>query len=166
MSTARASATEMLNGALRSPLAGVPDLAWNRLIDALMIDDDSGPGKGRPRPFTARTYAGGLGCFGLLPKRLVEINVLQEVFVRKGRTYAAKDKRLLAWLTNPIEQYKAVVTSLRRYDAALIAPLPEGVSRSGALALHHRLGPNALVKWSQHQEPSTIALFRRANGLF
>lgn len=161
----RVTATEALNGELRSPLVGVSNLVWNRFVDALVINDDRGPGKGRPRPHNARTYAGGVGIFGMLPKRLVELHVIKEVSIRDGKTIAVKDKLLLAFLANPIEQYRIFVLSIMGYSAALAA-LPEGMSRSGALALHHRLGPNALVKWQQHQQPSTIALFKRANGLF
>ncbi len=167
MNTARARVTsvEALNGELRSPLTGVPNLAWNKFVDALMIDDDRGPHKGRPRPFNARSHAGGLGCFALLPRRLVELHILKEVAFSKGKALAKNDKWLVVFFANPISQYKALAVSLMRYSTALTS-LPEGMSRSGALALHHRLGPNALVKWQKHQQPSTLALFRRANGLF
>ena len=71
------------------------------------------------------------------------------------------------FLQNPLAQYNALIESLRRYDRHLAsAVLPSGLSRSGALALHHRLGPCALSKWEEHQEKTTIALFQRANGLF
>jgi hypothetical protein len=132
-----------------------------------MISDDRGPLKGKPRAFNARSYAGGVGCFGILPRRLVEIGVLRSVVLKDGKAIAAgSDKRLIGFLANPILQYKAAVVSLKKYDSALTTPLPAGMTRSGALALHHRLGPKALLKWQSHQEPSTLALFRRANGLF
>jgi len=164
---ARITSAQALSGELRSPLAGVTNAAWNRLVNALMIDDDRGPLKGKPRAFNARTHAGGLGCFGTLPRRLVEIGVLRSVVLKDGKAIAAgSDKRLISFLANPILQYKAVVVSLKKYDSTLASPLPAGMSRSGVLALHHRLGPKALLKWQGHQEPSTVALFRRANGIF
>jgi hypothetical protein len=156
---------QTLHGSLRSPLMGVTVAAWNRFVNALMISDDRGPLKGKPRAFNSRTYAGGLGCFGMLPKRLVEIGVLKAVVYKNGKAHASADKRALMFLANPIIQYKAFVISTKRYSAVKVE-LPAGMTKSGALALFHRLGPNALLKWQQHQEPSTVALYQRANGLF
>ena len=70
------------------------------------------------------------------------------------------------FLTSPLVQYNALSESLRRYDAALPEKLPEGVTRSGALALLHHLGAEALEKWAATRNRSTIDLFERANGLF
>lgn len=153
---------------LRSPFMGVSNVAWSQFVHALSISDDSGPGKGLPRRFNAVSYAGGLGCFALLPRRLVEIGALKEIVIRKGKVMVSPDdrRRLMTFLSNPIEQADYLVLSMRRYDLALPSPLPEGMTRSGALALHHRLGPKAFEKWARHQEPSTTALFQRTNGLF
>lgn len=157
-----------LDSELKSPLAGVSNRAWARYVDVLAVDDDRGPNQGRPRPFDARTHAGGLGCFGILPRQLAEIGVLKEVFVNKGRAIAdPRDKRVIIFLASPLVQRAALEKLTQRHAAAFAKlELPEGVTLSGALALRHRLGPNALAKWQAHQEPATIKLFRRANGLF
>jgi len=149
---------------LRSPLDGVSDDAWSRFVDALTVDDDSGLRQGMPRPFNARTHAGGLGCFGLLPRRLVDVGVAKAVRVIGGKTIAVGLRRDFL---SPLVQRDALVDSMRRYDAELAkVTLPSEISRSGALALYHRLGPEALAKWQKHRQRSTIALFQRANGLF
>ncbi len=73
------------------------------------------------------------------------------------------------FLFSPLVQYNALVDSLRRYNRKLDderLKLSRGMTRSGALALLHRLGPHALPKWERHQEPTTLALYKRANGLF
>lgn len=151
---------------LRSPLAGVSDLAWARFADALTIDDDNGPNNGKPRAFNARTHAGGLGCFGILPRRLVDVGVAQSVRLIGGKTIAI-GVGVRAFFSNPLMQRDALAESMRRYDAEIEKQtLPSEMSRSGALALYHRLGPDALKKWKQHKQPSTMALFRRANGIF
>lgn len=147
--------------------SGVSERAFAQFLHVLTIDDDSGPTQGRPRQFNSISRSGGLGCFAISPLRLQDLGILKEVFVSKGKAIAnPSDKRVKAFLSNPLLQRDAVLVSLKRYDATLSTPLPAGVTRSGALALHHRLGPKALVKWKQHQEPSTTALFQRANGLF
>lgn len=167
--TAHARSTvDAINTELRSPfVSGVSNRAWTRFVHALSISDERGPTHGQPRLFSSASYAG-LGCFAMRPRRLVEIGVLKSVVTIKGKTVPSPEdkQRLLAFLQNPIEQYRRMVVSLRRYDAALPSSLPEGMTRSGALALHHRLGPKALEKWAKHQEPSTTALFQRTNGLF
>lgn len=155
----------VLDGArLRSPLDGVTDQAWARFVDALTIDDDKGPNHGKPRPFNACTHAGGLGCFGILPRRLVDIDVARDVRVVDGKTIAIG---VDPSFRNPLAQRDALAESMRRYDAEIAKiTLPTEMSRSGALSLYHRLGPEALAKWQKHKQEATIALFRRANGLF
>lgn len=161
-------ATAKISGMLESPFKGVSDFAWTRFVTTLEIDDDydRGPNRGKPRRFDARTNAGGLGCYGIPVRRLVELGVLKEVFVSKGKAIAdPRDKRVIIFLSDPLLQRDVLVASMKRYNLAL-SSLPVGMTKSGALALCHRLGPNALVKWQQHKEPSTMALFQRANRLF
>jgi hypothetical protein len=142
--------------------------AWQSFLDALAVDDDRGPNKGRPRPFNAVTHAGGLGCFGIPVQRLVDLGVLDKVYFSNGKAIAnLADKRVIAFLKNPLAQRDALNKSMKQYAAQVDKlTLPAGMSRSGALALFHRLGPQALDKWAKNQQPSTAALFRRANGLF
>jgi hypothetical protein len=160
------SATAKISGMLVSPFKDVSDFAWTRFVTTLEIDDDRGPNRGKPRRFDARTNAGGLGCYGIPVRRLVELHVLKEVFVSKGKAIAnPRDPRVVIFLADPLLQRDVLVASMKRYNLAL-SSLPAGMTKSGALALCHRLGPQALAKWAKHQEPSTVALFRRANGLF
>ena len=156
--------TVQIRNDLPSPLSGVSDLAWARFVDALTIDDDDGLHNGAPRAFNARTHAGGFGCFGILPRRLVDIGVAKAVRVIDGKAIAVDFVRR-DFLANPLAQRDALAESMKRYDAAL-GELPTEMSRSGALALYHRLGPAALMKWAQHKQESSIALFLRANNLF
>ncbi len=154
------------NARQRVPLAGVSDLAWARFVAALTIDDDDGLNNGFPRPFSARTHAGGLGCFGILPRRLVDLGVAKGVHKVDGKTIAAGFNSR-EFLADPLAQRDVLIESLQRYDAEIDKiKLPVEISRSGALALYHRLGPNALAKWQKHKQQSTMALFQRANGIF
>ncbi len=156
---------------LTSPLTGVSNLAWARFADALTIDDDDGPNNGKPRPFNAVTHACGLGCFGISPRRLVDIGAARAVHLIRGKPIAVgfipRD-----FLTNPLAQRDALAISMKRYNVGIAGlridkiALPPEMSRSGVLALYHRLGPNALAKWQKHKQQSTLALFQRANGLF
>jgi hypothetical protein len=167
MRGATALSAVLYNARLRSPLERVSDHAWARFADALTIDDDAGPNNGKPRWFSARTHAGGLGCFGILPRRLVDIGFAKMARVIDGRTVAVGLVR--GFLVNPLAQRDALNASIQRYDADLdktVLLLPSEISRSGALALYHRLGPDALAKWQKHKQQSTEALFRRANELF
>ncbi len=162
----RSARVVTLYGDIRSPLDGVDEIAWARFLHALTIDDDRGLNQGKPRRFNARTYAGGLGCFGILPQRLVDLKIIKTVAVRNGRAHAnLTDKSVIRFLTNPLIQRDALISSMQKYDHEL-PTLPEKMTRSGALALCHRLGPKALTKWQEHQEATTMALFQRANGLF
>lgn len=161
---------------LRAQLPGISNEAWTQFIHALTIADEvadpDDPGFGRPRAFDARLPSGGLGCFGILPRRLADLGRFRNIRVdNEGRRCVVVGDFIspMTWekFTNPLAQYDFLLDSLRRYDRRLSGEaLPEGMTRSGALALHHRLGPSALSKWAEHQETSTMALYRRTNGLF
>lgn len=157
-----------LESAQRAPLDGVSSLEWVRFVHALTVDDDDGPNKGNTRPFNARTHAGGFGCFGMLPRRLVDLGIAENLRIVDGKAIAVSFvEGARAFLADPFAQRNALDESMRRYDGEIAKiTLPPDMSRSGALALYHRLGPAALSKWQQHKQPSTLALFQRANGLF
>lgn len=163
---------------LLAQLHGVENVAWRRFIHALTVDDEIGPTHGKPRPHHAETSAGGLGCFDLRPPRLADLGLVRDL-----RVDNSSGRRLVRctfvlpltrerFLGAPLVQYNALLESLRRYDAALHAmlsagtKLPDGMTRSGALALFHRLGPKALDKWSKYKNRATIALYQRTNKLF
>ncbi len=148
---------------LRAQLLGVSDESWQQFIHALTIGTD-----GNPRSFGARTTAGGYGCFDLRPRRLADLGLMRRIRVdnSSGRCFTVGDFVLpmteTKFLLSPLAQYNTLLESLRRYDKL---PTMLGISRSGSLALRHRLGPNAATKWVAHQEPSTTALLKRTNDL-
>ena len=175
---AHARAPVAIGGAafLRAPLSGVPNEAWSQFVHALAIADEicdpQSPDYQRPRAPDARTPSGGLGCFDLRPPRLADLGLMRGVRVDNTTGCCVWVGEFILPMTqarffqNPLVQYNALCESLRRYDRQVAAALPEDMTRSGMLALHHRLGPRAFVKWAEHQEPATMALFHRANGLF
>jgi len=156
------------------PLPGVDDQTWERFVSALSLCD-VGANKGRPRSFTERRD--GYGCFGLHPRRLVDLKVASGVRTIAGKAVSAvfaptkrapsADAAERAFLASPSDQYDVLFVSLALYDKIVaVGALPAGMTRSGALALYHRLGPHAIEKWAEHKERSTVALFERTNGLF
>lgn len=155
MSVARASLLE--GPSLRSQLPGASDEAWRKFVRVLTLD----PRTRTPRPSSTVRTRLGFGCFGLRPKRLVDLGFMR--VAPGGYAFAAPmTERKLA---QPLVEYNVLVDSLRRYDAQVIV-LPTGVTRSGSLFLHHHLGPHALSKWATFKHPDTLALFALANGLF
>jgi hypothetical protein len=170
----------MLDGTtlLRAPLGGPSNEQWTRFVHALTICDGCNdaragrPHAPHPRSFGACGPSGGLGCFGILPRRLADLGLMRAVRAsnddgrRRTRGEFCAPMTAVKFLA-PLVQYNVLIESLRRYDrAAAASDMPAGMSRSGALALFHRLGPMAMAKWAEHKEPATIALFTRANKLF
>lgn len=157
-------------GAHQRRLHGITVDVWRTFTHALTIDDEEGPNKGQPRPFNARTLAGGYGCFDMRPRRLADLGYMRNIRrgTLAGRVVTVGDfipsvMTEAKFLFDPDAQHDALLESLRRYDRlAMVA----GASRSGSLALYHRLGPDAPQKWLAHQEPSTLSLYRRTNNLF
>lgn len=163
---------------LRSQLHGVADETWRKFVHALTICDEQGADgqlRNTPRGFDARSYAGGYGCFDLRPKRLADLGLMRNVHTEllSGRVICVGDfiapMTERKFLSSPLAQYNTLLESLRRYDAKLLdvaQNAAQNITRSGSLALLHRLGPNAISKWLSHQERSTLALYNRTNGLF
>lgn len=169
MSTAQA---KQLLRSETPPFGATPD-AWEAFLDALSTSED-----GRKRSFTETRE--GYGAFGILPKRLVDLKIAAAVRCKAGIALSAvfRPTRLAptaalaerAFLMSPDAQRRVLLVSLALYDKNVLQAnellLPEGMTRSGALALLHRLGPRALEKWAAYQSPSTRALYERCNGLF
>lgn len=152
------AAQSQVAGFLRSPASGATSEQWTRFVHALSIDvceldasDAPCPWYGLPRPIGAITRGECLGAFGLRRARFVELGS------------AVSERKFLA---SPLVQYNALVESTRRYNTTLVQ-IPADMTRSGALALLHRLGAGAIEKWeSGPRNKGTVALFERANGLF
>jgi hypothetical protein len=164
--------------ALAAQLPGVTSEAWTAFIHALTIGDN-----GKPRGFGIVTVSGGFGCFDLRPRRLADLGIMHRLRVERVGAPPAEgepDRRrqvfvgdfVAPWtrakfLASPLAQYNALVDSLQRYDATLSEiTLPDGITRSGALAIFHRMGPSGIVKWQERKLEATVAFVKRTNGKF
>lgn len=155
-----------------SQLAGVSDAAWTALVQVLMVPligekwKDGTPLQGEVRPLDFEGSTGDLGCFALRQKHLVDLKLMRVVkddngrFVRNAFVRGDVDR----FKANSLAQYDALSCLLRRYDSML--PRPDGMSRSGAVALCHRAGPTGLVSWARRKLPATVVLVGLADGLF
>lgn len=145
---------------IHSPLSGVPDAAWTRLVCTL-----------ETAPLRHISESNGLGCYEMRPRRLGDLGLMTDLHIaRRGKRQIWEGTFVppltqIAFLANPILQYSALAESIARYDVNL-NDLPEGVSRSGALAILHRAGPSGLTSWMRTRIPSTERLFERTNEIF
>jgi len=159
---------------LGAQLPNVASAAWTAFVRALTLNDDPRDGVvGKPRAFHKQTAAGGFGAFDLRPLRLADLGIMRHVRRdnSSGRVILIGDfvapMTQTKFLFSPLAQYNALIDSLRRFDNQTgKLQLPTQMTRSGVLALLHRLGPHALDKWARHRETNTLALYARTNGLF
>lgn len=149
-------------GVFRSPLPGVPDRAWRRLVRVLEVQ---GVGE--------TSGSGGLGAFDVPARRLVELGLASGL--RHEATPAGGYRRtcdfapaIKGLLSDPFLQYGVLSFSLSRYDENMRVgriKRPVDLSRAGALALLHRGGRGALAAWPDLY-PKTAALVERARSAF
>lgn len=149
---------------LRSPLRGVGDGAWTRLVRALDV-----------QPARAISESGGFGSYDLRPRRLVELGRaknLHSVRTPSGRQVYKCDLVLpltqTRLLMDPLVQLEILTQSLSRYHAQLMSDelvLPKDASLAGVLAILHRSGRGALTGWPK-LFPQTRALYEAAQGAF
>ena len=173
-------------GAARS-LSGVSGEGWRRFAHACTIAEKDEPNAGQPRQFHVVSPWGGFGSFDLRPKRLEDLGLMTHVRPERvngrqihiGEFIADADLAALGlgeifrgpltrerFLRAPLLQNLVFFESIRRYDEEIRKALPADVSRSGALAILHRTGPNGLASWTKRKLENTVALFQRANNLF
>jgi len=161
--------------ALTSPLPGVSDVAWRSFVRAVVTkdaDEDGAPGL---RSLDAKSKSGGFGCFDIRPKRLLDLGIMRNL----RRSTSSGGRQIYVgdfvppmserkFLYGPTQQSDTFVESMRRYDVAVSdADRPEGLSRSGVLALLHRAGMGGLSGWASGRRlANTVALVERANNLF
>lgn len=145
----------------KSPLVGVNDAAWDRFVVAMSTQAICG-----------KSRYGGLGSFDLTPKRLGELGVLTNMR-RQAKPPGLWIGDFVApytetkFLRDAEEQYVLFKRSTKLYDDELThIARPEGVSRSGALAIMHRGGSEALTSWPARGFKTTREVFARANNLF
>ena len=151
---------------LPSPLPCVPSSAWTRFCQAMRVGSS-----GDVAPSNA------VGIFGLLPKRLADLGLVGE----EKREFSEKAQRMV-WVgrfvpplteakfrASPLAQYNAFCDSMKLYDEQLESgkmKAPDGLSRSGALAVLHRAGPRGLEAWASRRAKPTEALVKKVNGIF
>ena len=143
----------------KSPLKGVTDAQWDAFVRAFST-----------RPITAESKAHGIGSFDLRPRRLVELGVMENL-----RRATRPPGECIADLTakyadlgkNATRQYEVFARSMTEYDAELAdLKMPEGCTRSGALAILHCGGTGALEQWPKNAFKTTSQIFKKTNGLF
>lgn len=147
-----------------SPLAGVSDAAWCKLVMALEV-----------QPLNAVSESGGLGAYDIRPRRLVELGYaqnLQSTRTETGRQVYVCDF-IAPWernrfLADPIAQYAVLARSMLVYHGLARSGdlrVPSEVGLSGAFAILHVGGHGALRGWPDLFE-RTRELYERARGLF
>lgn len=146
-----------------SPLKGVSDAAWEKFVYALNV-----------QPIDAVSESGGLGCFDLRPRRLVELGIMENLrYERRGKhvtqvgAFIAPQTKDL-FLTNPMAQYEVLVRSMKAYDEDLssgVIAKPAYAGRSGTLVVLHRGGRGALKKWPKVFS-HTAKIYHAAKSLF
>jgi hypothetical protein len=148
---------------LKSPLAGVPDGAWEKFVKALEV-----------QPIKAVSESGGLGSYDLRPRRLVELGFAKNLRSKrtdKGRQVYECDLAAPMtsdrFLKDPIVQYNVLAKSIAKYaeDLDRGAIKKPDVSKAGALAILHVGGRGALQSWPELFE-NTRAVYEAAQGAF
>jgi hypothetical protein len=148
---------------MKSPIEGVPDIAWARFVKAMEV--------AKPR---SMTLSGGYGAFDMRPRRLVELGYAKSL-------RRAKNRKRLVWkcdflhpwserkfLGDSFAQYAAFRASCMRYSEALKVgsiARPKGCSLAGALAILHIGGKGALACFPK-LFPETQKLYDAAKEIF
>lgn len=149
---------------MRSPIAGVADDGWARLVSALEV-----------QPVRAVSASGGLGSYDTRPRRLVELGLATGRGYARGPAGRYVHKCSLAppmtterFLADPVAQYGALVKSVSAYHAEIASgtlKVPSGATLAGALAVLHRGGRGALSAWPELFE-ETRRLYEAARDAF
>ena len=150
-----------------SPLAGVPDEAWERLVYAMSI-----------QPINAVSDSGGLGCFAMRPRRLAELGVMGMDSIRGERTKKGRQIEVGEFvlpytrdrfLGNPTTQSEIFTLSMTKYDADIqdgTIKIPEGIGHAETLVVLHVGGRGALKRWPDGIFPNTAKLIERCGRIF
>ena len=139
-------AQRFVTGLPESPLPGVSPAQWERFVKALEV-----------QPVDAVSDSGGLGCYDMRSRRLVELGYasnLRSVRAPSGRQISVCDFALpwtlRRFLTDPVAQYAALVKSMKDYHQALTSGelnKSQDASLSGTMAVLHLGGRGALRAW-------------------
>lgn len=147
-----------------SPLEGVSREAWAHFVSALEVQSVG-----------AVSESGGLGCYDIRPRRLVELGYafgLQSKRNDKGRQIRVCEF-VLPWtqarfLSEPVAQYVALSKSVGLYYRAVMSgelKKPDGLEMAGALVILHVGGRGALQAWPKLFD-HTRALYENARKAF
>ncbi len=146
---------------LPSPIRSADSPSWSRFVRALSTKD-----------LDHVSTDGSLGCFEMRPRRLGDIGIMTNLRRGQDTNRAVWEGNFVLPLTkdrfldSPVVQYNALVLSVTDHDLTL-KDLPEGVTRSGALAILHQAGPWGLSSWRKgNRREDTILLFNHTNGIF
>ena len=156
---------------MRSELPGVSDEKWTAYVRQMIS-----------APLISVSASNGLGMFELMPRRLADLGLVTCLQRSKSEPVEGQKSRTIwvavfvppmtpeRFLRNPRKQTEAFGLSMRDYDAKMRLGLirrDPGMSRSGALAILHRAGPNGLDTWRTHERfPATKQVFEKVAGLF
>lgn len=149
---------------LQSPLEGVSAEAWHKFLRAMSV-----------QAIGDISESGGFGSFDLRARRLGELGMMDNLRTerRGGRQVWVGDfvepYNEVEFLRNFVTQTTVFKASMKAYDAEMKAGTivrPEGVSRSGALAILHRGGRAALSNWPSRALGDTIALHEATKDIF
>ena len=127
---------------VESPLPGVTAPQWDALARACSVQG-----------IRAISRSGGIGSYDMRPRRLGELGVMENLRRGPGGRWVGDLVQEYADLGVDLRlQNRVFAASMVAYDqeiasAALV--LPEGVSRSGGLAILHRGGGGALRAWPE-----------------
>lgn len=142
----------------KSVLSGVPDAAWDAFVRAVSS-----------RSIRDVSRGGGIGSFDLRPRRLGEIGVMVNLLRGdRGKWVGDLAPEYADLGRDATLQYRVFALSTKLYDADLVEgriARPEGVSRSGALAVLHCGGKGAIDGWPRAFK-TTRETFDRANDIF
>jgi hypothetical protein len=159
------TATRFVTSGPESPLAGVSDDGWRRLITALEI-----------QPMRAISGSGGLGSYDVRPRRLVELGYATDLRYA-CRVHNRREVQICdfispwsqkRFLSDPVAQYTVISKSLSLYYRALQAneiQRPKGMSLAGALAVLQIGGRGALESWPNLFN-NTRVVYEAAKGAF
>lgn len=150
--------------ALPSQLDGVSDECWTQFVKRMMT-----------AKLSHVSASNAVGLFEIMPRRLEDLGLvrkLQRSRSPEGRVvYVAVFVQPLTsqrFLRSPQIQYRTFCASMKKYDEQMqkgeIKRDPQ-MSRSGALAILHRCGPQGLEQKSELFE-NTKRVYERVAGLF
>lgn len=151
---------------LKSELAGISNEAWTDFVFTM-----------KAAPLDAISPSNGLGMFDMRYKRLADFGLVTNVRYKRD-VVTNRSVQVADWvapltqeqfLKSASAQYGVFAKSMADYFGAMlegVIKLPDTVTASGALAILHRGGRNALAQWHEQQFEATRELFNRANGVF